>query len=185
MPAVSCGVTPLPVTLTLSGLVSYVYDGSDHAAMASVGGAVAGYPATLTITYNGGLTQPNAVGVYNVLATLNPGDYTASPASGTIQITAVPTPNVVVSISDGRDYVQYGKKLVYTIVLVNTGTGTASNLAVDDVLPVTLTSATWKCAGSSMPHSRSQRRRLSSDHVLPSPAFCSTTACASEIADSV
>ena len=142
-------VSPLPVTLTLSGLGSYVYDGSDHAAMASVGGAVAGYPATLTITYNGGLTQPNAVGVYNVLATLNPGDYTASPASGTIQITAVPTPNVVVSISDGRDYVQYGKKLVYTIVLVNTGTGTASNLAVDDVLPVTLTSATWKCASLS------------------------------------
>lgn len=142
-------VSPLPVTLTLSGLGSYVYDGSDHAAMASVGGAVAGYPATLTITYNGGLTQPNAVGVYNVLATLNPGDYTASPASGTIQITAVPTPNVVVSISDGRDYVQYGKKLAYTIVLVNTGTGTASNLAVDDVLPVTLTSATWKCASLS------------------------------------
>lgn len=142
-------VSPLPVTLSLSGLGSFVYDGADHGATATVTGAVSGYPATLTITYNGGLTQPNAVGVYNVLATLDPGDYTASPASGTIQITAVPTPNIVLSMSDGRDYAQYGKKLVYTIVVLNTGTGTASGLAIDDVLPVTLTAATWKCASLS------------------------------------
>jgi len=83
-------VAPKPVTIALSDLGPYVYDGAAHAATASVTGAVAGFPATVGISYNGDPTPPSAVGSYNVVATLDLAvtDYVATPASGVLVIGA-------------------------------------------------------------------------------------------------
>ena len=72
-------VSPAAVTINLAGTGSFVYDNTDHAASATVSGDVAGYPATTTITYNSISTVPHDVGVYNVVAALDPSatDYTA------------------------------------------------------------------------------------------------------------
>ena len=92
-------VSPKPVTITLSGLGNFAYDGNVHAASASVVGEVVGFPATTALTYNGNASAPSAVGSYNVIAALDAGvtDYTATPASGLLVIGAA---NATVTLSD-------------------------------------------------------------------------------------
>lgn len=92
-------VSPKAVTIALSGLGTFSYDGNVHAASASVTGEVAGFPATTTITYNGSGTAPTDTGSYNVVAALDAGvtDYTAMPVNGLIVIGAA---NVTVTLSD-------------------------------------------------------------------------------------
>jgi len=81
-------VAPKPVTIVLSGLGTFAYDGNSHPASANVTGEVSGFPAAVVTSYNGGATAPMAVGNYNVLAVLDSGstNYSASPANGTITI---------------------------------------------------------------------------------------------------
>lgn len=81
-------VAPKPVTIALSDLGPYVYDGAVHAASASVSGEVAGFPAALSLSYNGSPGAPSAVGSYNVVAALDAmvTDYVATPASGVLVI---------------------------------------------------------------------------------------------------
>ncbi len=84
-------VAPKPVAIVLAGLGSFTYDANPHAASASVTGVVAGFPAATVVSYNpGGAVAPVAVGLYEVLASLDAAssNYTAAPASGTINITA-------------------------------------------------------------------------------------------------
>jgi uncharacterized repeat protein (TIGR01451 family) len=84
-------VAPKPVTIGLSGLGSFPYDGAAHAATATVAGTVAGFPAGTVVTYTpGGASAPVAVGTYDVVATLDAAstNYTAPAANGTIIIGA-------------------------------------------------------------------------------------------------
>lgn len=92
-------VSPKAVTIALSGLGTFSYDGNAHAASASVTGEVAGFPATTVITYNGSGTAPSDTGSYNVVAALDAGvtDYTAMPVNGLIVIGAA---NATVTLSD-------------------------------------------------------------------------------------
>jgi hypothetical protein len=128
-----------PATMTLTNL-AYTYDGGQKSATVTTD------PIGLstTTTYNGIGTAPSAVGSYTVVATVTDPNYVGS-GSATLTISAVATSNIVVSITDGREYAQYGKKLIYTIVVQNTGTADAASVAVDDLLPVTLVDAHWTC----------------------------------------
>jgi uncharacterized repeat protein (TIGR01451 family) len=82
-------LSPRPVTIGLSGLGSFPYDGGAHAASAAVAGTVAGSPADVVVTYTpGGASAPIAVGSYEVVAVLDAAstNYTAPAANGTITI---------------------------------------------------------------------------------------------------
>ena len=86
-------VSPKPVTIALSGLGSFPYDGLPHAATATVADTVAGFPVGALVTYDGMSAPPVAVGTYAVAAVLdtaspNAGNYSAAPATGTIVIGA-------------------------------------------------------------------------------------------------
>ena len=87
------------VTIALSGLGPWVYDGSAHPATVSVGGEVAGFAATVTVTYTGSTIAPSAVGSYAVVAALDAAvtDYVATPASGVLVIGAQ---NATVTLGD-------------------------------------------------------------------------------------
>ena len=131
-----------PETLTLSNL-SQVYDGNPKSVTVTVS------PDTTlaySVTYNGSSTPPTAVGTYTVVAMVTDPNYTGS-STATLTITAASAPDVAVSISNGRSYVQYGKQLVYTIVVTNNGTADASSVTISAPLPLTQTliNATWTC----------------------------------------
>ncbi len=133
-------IAPKPETLTLSNL-SQVYDGSPKSVTVAVSpDATVAY----SVTYNGSSTAPSAVGTYTVVATVTDPNYTGS-ATATLTITAASAPDVGVTISNGRSYVQYGKLVTYTIIVKNIGTADASSVAVDAVLPVTLINGNWTC----------------------------------------
>lgn len=85
----SVTVDPAPLVLGLTGTGSFVFDDADHPAGISVSGEVPGFPAQTTISYNGSASAPHDVGVYAVVGSLDAGvtDYTASNASGQIEIT--------------------------------------------------------------------------------------------------
>src|SRR5690606_8206375 len=78
-------VSPKPVTIALSGLGSFPYDGAAHPASATVTDTVAGVPVDAEITYNGTSAPPVAAGSYEVVAVIDPlsanaGNY-AAPAA--------------------------------------------------------------------------------------------------------
>lgn len=135
-------ISPKPETLTLSNL-SQVYDGTAKSVTVTVSPDTT---VAFSVTYNGSSTAPTAVGTYTVVATVTDANYTGS-STATLTITAASAPDVAVSISNGRSYVQYGKQLVYTIVVQNIGTADASSVTVAAALPLTQTliNATWTC----------------------------------------
>ncbi len=92
-------VSPKPVTIALAGTGTFVYDGTPHAATATVNGEVTGFPAATVVTYDGSSAAPVDVGNHAVLAVLDAGstNYSASPANGTIAITPAAA---TVSLSD-------------------------------------------------------------------------------------
>ena len=84
-------IAPKPVTIALSGVGDYAYDGSARVATASAIGLVAGYPlgAPLQITYNGAASVPVNAGAYAVAATVNASlvrNYSVQSAVGAIGI---------------------------------------------------------------------------------------------------
>lgn len=81
---VSLVVNKAAATISLSNLAQ-VYDGTPKSAIATTS------PAGLdevAITYDGSSTPPSAVGSYTVVATLTNANYTATPAGGTLVISA-------------------------------------------------------------------------------------------------
>jgi uncharacterized repeat protein (TIGR01451 family) len=59
------------------------------------------------------------------------------------------TPDLSITKTDGQAYYVPGMSLTYTIVVTNTSaTTSAAGAAVSDVLPASLTGATWTCAAS-------------------------------------
>ncbi|HST26757.1 MAG TPA: MBG domain-containing protein, partial [Rudaea sp.] len=128
--------------LTLSNL-SQVYDGNPKSVTVVVSPDAS---VAYTVTYNGSATAPTAVGTYSVVATVSDPNYTGT-ASATLTITAASAPDISVSISNGRSYVQYGKTLTNTIVVQNIGTADASSVTVAAALPVTLVNGNWTCVG--------------------------------------
>lgn len=161
-------IAPKPETLTLSNL-SQVYDGNPKPVTVTVSPDIS---VAYTVTYNGSSTAPSAVGTYSVVATVNDPNYTGS-ANATLTITAASAPDVGVTISNGRSYVQYGKLVTYTIIVKNIGTADASSVAVDAVLPVTLINGNWTCVsdpGASCGSSSNGSGDLHETAVIPQTA---------------
>ncbi|MEO7323216.1 MAG: MBG domain-containing protein, partial [Dokdonella sp.] len=82
-------VSRKPVAIALAGLGSFPYDNAAHAATATVNDAVAGFPATAEVTYDGNAAAPVNVGTYAVLASLDAAsqiNYSATPSNGSIVI---------------------------------------------------------------------------------------------------
>lgn len=75
-------------TVNVTGGGTFVYDGSTHAATATVTGAGGETLTPVTITYNGGSTVPTNAGTYNVIASYaGAPNYFARNGSATITIT--------------------------------------------------------------------------------------------------
>ncbi|HEY7872176.1 MAG TPA: MBG domain-containing protein, partial [Rudaea sp.] len=127
---------PATITLNASDL-NVTYDGNPHAVSATTSPAGLNY----SVTYNGSLTAPSAVGSYNVVATITDPSYSGS-TSGTLTITAASAPDLGVTINDGRQYVQYGKTLTYTITVNNVGNTVIGSGTVSDTLPPELDAST-------------------------------------------
>lgn len=108
-------VAPKPVTIALLGLGSFPYDGNEHAATATVNGTVSGFPATADLTYTPGPGAPVNVGVYDVVATLDPAatNYTAPAANGTIIIGAA-NATVTLTVADLSQVYDEGNPRVVT-----------------------------------------------------------------------
>ncbi|MGB0133387.1 MBG domain-containing protein [Dokdonella sp.] len=138
----TASITPAGASLALSNLTQ-TFDGTPKAA------TVTSTPSGIatSVTYNGSATAPSAVGVYAVVATITDGNFTGPQASGVLQITAADAPDLAVTISDDRDFVQYGALLTYTIVVNNPGNTAISGASVTSNLPITLLDASpsWQC----------------------------------------
>ncbi len=136
-------IDPATATLALSDLTQ-VYDGSPKPV--TVTSAPAG--VTHSVTYDGSSTAPSAVGDYAVVGTITDSNYTGDQASGVLYIVEPAAPDVAVSITDNRDYIQFGHVLSYEIVVTNMGNTDLSGVTVNNVLPVTLLPlqpVSWHC----------------------------------------
>lgn len=134
-------ISAAAATVTLSNLVQ-TYDGSPKpVTVTTVPAGVA-----VAVTYDGNPTPPTEVGSYAVVATVTDPNYTGS-ASGTLQIVPANAPDLAVTITDGRDFQQFGKLLTYTIQVNNVGNTDVTAAIVDSVLPATLLHAdpSWTC----------------------------------------
>ncbi|MGB8715757.1 MAG: MBG domain-containing protein [Rhodanobacteraceae bacterium] len=99
------------------------------------------------VTYDGSSTVPSAVGNYVVAATVNDPDYQGS-ANGVLHITEAPLKDLSVTMTNGRDYAQYGHVLSYAIVISNVGNEDITGATINDVLPASLLPiepVTWHC----------------------------------------
>ncbi|MCW5569164.1 MAG: hypothetical protein KIS84_13170 [Dokdonella sp.] len=72
----------------------------------------------------------------------------AAQATLNVELVPAPAPDLAVSIDDGRDYVQYGKPLGYTIVVSNVGNTSVTGASVNALLPAILQGQTWSCVAS-------------------------------------
>ncbi len=125
------------------------------------GNPVPGVSVTFTADANSGtLTGASQVTDANGIATLGGWtlgtaatetvDATAPVANGSpVVFTASVTAHVGlgITISDGRQFVQYGRTLDYVIVITNAGPSTATNIQIGDNLPPELdgANASWFC----------------------------------------
>ena len=133
-------------TLSLSDLTQ-TYDGSPKPVSVTTSPGGVAY----TVTYDGSSTPPTAVGDYSVLATITDPNYQGDPASGVLHITEAPNTDVAVTITDFRDYAQYGHELQYGIVVSNVGNQAVTGVTVNDVLPailLPLQPKSWHCYDS-------------------------------------
>ncbi len=118
-----------------------IFDGSPKPVTATTTPAGLG----VDVLYDGGSAIPSAVGTYAVLGTITDPNHTGT-ASATLQITAADAPDLAVSITDQRDFAQFGKSLTYTIVVSNVGNTAINGASVSDTLPPELAaSGNWTC----------------------------------------
>jgi uncharacterized repeat protein (TIGR01451 family) len=108
--------------------LEHIYDGSPKAATAAT------IPAGLVVdvTYNGSPELPVNVGDYTVVATINDVQYMGS---GTATLTILPvTADLGINNTDSKDPIKPGAKLVYTLVVSNSGPAAAQSVMMSDKL---------------------------------------------------
>ena len=123
-------------SLALSDLTQ-THDGNPKPVTVTTTPAGVGY----TVTYDGSSTAPSAVGDYAVVASVADPNYAGNQVSGLLHIIEADAPDISVSITDFRDYVQYGQMLTYGIVISNVGNTDITGAPVNDILPATLVPA--------------------------------------------
>ena len=125
-------------------------------ALDSVGGAsgnpvVFGSLTPALCTVSGNTVTMLAVGTCTLTAD-QAGNANFEPAAQVtldVVLAPAPAPDLAVSIDDGRDYVQYGKPLSYTIVVSNVGNTSVTAASVSALLPAILQGQGWSCVASS------------------------------------
>jgi uncharacterized repeat protein (TIGR01451 family) len=136
---------PLP-----AGVTSFTWSGHGHT---NVSGPLTdtiiilapGASVTYTVT---ALISPSATGsVTNTVTVAAANDTNAANNSASDTDTLTPQNDVGVTKTDGVTSVVAGQSTTYTIVVSNTGSSTATNIAVSDPLPVGFTSFTWSGNG--------------------------------------
>jgi hypothetical protein len=100
-------ITPASATVALSNLTQ-VYDGTQKSATATTTPT----GLTVSITYDGSLTAPTAVGSYAVVATITDTNYAADPANGTLLILATHS----LSLANGWNLVSFNVHPVNTSI---------------------------------------------------------------------
>ena len=111
----------------------------------SVGGtATFTITATLSAAATGSLANTAAVA-----APVGTTDGTPGNNSATDTDTITRSADVSVTKTDGQASATPGSSVTYTIVATNAGPSNITGVTVSDVLPVTLTGATWTCVASS------------------------------------
>ena len=141
-------ITPVKATATITlGALSHTYDGNPKNATATT--SPAGL-STVTVTYDGGATLPVGAGSYAVQATLANGDYTATPATGTLVIAKANQPALTVTGPTAGTYgsapVQYGTGGGSGTGTVTFSAGASTACAVTSAGSLTMTSGTGSCA---------------------------------------
>jgi uncharacterized repeat protein (TIGR01451 family) len=118
------GYTVNFVTGSSSGTLSGATRTTDVNGIATVGGWTLGTAASETVTVTAALA--------------------GSPVTFTATVTA--QFDLAISVTDNRDYVQYGHTLDYAIVVSNAGPSTATNTVTDNLPPeLDPTGASWVC----------------------------------------
>ena len=96
------------------------------------------------VTYDGSATPPSAIGSYAVVATVNDSNHEGQ-ISGLMSIAAADATDLSVSISNDRDFVQYGKLMTWFIRVNNVGNTAVSGATVSSILPPELEDGLWSC----------------------------------------
>lgn len=107
-------------------------------------GTLTGNPATGVINISGAAPASPTAYVVTVTATDNCGLVTTA----TFNLTVSNTANLDVTKDDGVSTYKAGDLLVYTIVLRNLGPDSANGAVFTDIVPATLTNATWTCVAA-------------------------------------
>lgn len=107
-------------------------------------GTLTGNPATGAISISGAAPASPTAYVVTVTATDNCG----LTSTATFNLTVSNTANLDVSKDDGVSTYRAGDLLVYTIVLRNLGPDSANGAVFTDIVPATLTNATWTCVAA-------------------------------------
>ena len=138
----TASITPASATLALGNLTQ-TFDGTPKPV------TVAGTPSGVLygVSYNGSAVAPSAVGLYAVVATITDPNYVGPQSSNVLQIVEADAPDLGISITDNRDFVQFGKLVTYTIVVNNPGNTDITGASVSANLPITLLPAnpSWQC----------------------------------------
>lgn len=141
------GATPLPSVLVSdqfgNPVPGYVVNFVAGANSGTLSGATQATAANGVATVGGWTLGTAASETATVTAAL-----AGSPVTFTASVTA--QFDLAVSITDNRDYVQYGHTLDYAIVISNAGPSTASNMVTDNLPPeLDVSGATWTCLAHS------------------------------------
>lgn len=146
----TASTSPNPSSLQQPVTVAVVLNQPPQAPLPTGTIAVAGPPGngcTITLPALSCTYTPTVVGP----STLNlsyAGDPGNLPANASTTHTVLRFADLSVTKDDGRTVVNAGDVLTYTIVVRNDGPDTAINVQVEDLIPATLSNASWTCAGS-------------------------------------
>jgi uncharacterized repeat protein (TIGR01451 family) len=149
-PVDEAGTRPLILLDEVHGMLTYIYTSSE-----GYNPIVYQQSPTATISFPGRATLRSASfnDVSSMKANYN-GEFvviyaSASEVGGQICSTSYPSSaDLSITKSDGKPSTHPGETNMYTIAASNSGPQAVSGATVADVLPSTLTSATWTCAAS-------------------------------------
>ncbi len=142
------GGTSAPATITINPASATVqvtsltvaFDGSPKPV------TVTTLPAGIStsVTYNGSATVPSAIAAYNVVATITDPNYTAAPATGTLNITGATGTPLLTALIASKVNGTLTNERIWTLQVSNTGSAAITNVRVASVqiLSVNPTTAT-------------------------------------------
>jgi LPXTG-site transpeptidase (sortase) family protein len=136
---------PLGVTVATSGPISACGGSQTTTSPSTISfsGGILAIGGTCTLTVN--VTAGSAGTFNNTTSAVTSTEGGTGATSNTATLIANATVDLAITKNDGRTLVSHGDVLTYSIVVSNTGPNPATGATVTDVIPATLTGATWTC----------------------------------------